>query len=226
MATHSMAFVRRTCSRAILLRQGRIVADGDPAMVVAEYEASLGAGAGDAPPAAAHAADRRPLAGAVELVDARLCGADGQRRDTFVRGERVELRLLLSTRRPIPEPRFLVDLVSADSGARVTQLGTYFLSAATGDLATLAVGELDGEHQLAVALPRNPLGSGDFFWRVSVFSRTAAEGPISWHLREPFVCPFTSIAYPDQPWQRRTLVEVESEVALTRADATPAAYTA
>ena len=220
MATHSMALVRRACSRAILLADGRIVAAGDPEEVVTEYEASLGRGAMEAA-----ARERLPTDGAVELVDAGLCGDDRRRRDRFARGERVELRLLLSTRRPVREPRFVIDIVDADSGARVTQLGTYYLNAATGELSTLSVAALDGEHELRVGLPRNPLGSGAFFWRVSVYSQPADDAAPRWHLREPFVCPFTSTAYPDRDWRRRTLVEVESEVALTRADVTPAAYT-
>ena len=143
-----------------------------------------------------------------------MCAEDGEPRERFAHGERLELRLRLAARRRVTEPRFRIELVAADAGTRVTETGTYFLDAATGALGRLRAAELDGEQELRVVWPRNPLGSGAFEWRLMVFSRTSPDAPVNVHLREEGLAPFTSDAFPGQGWTRRTLLEVETEISL------------
>jgi lipopolysaccharide transport system ATP-binding protein len=212
VASHSMPFVRHTCSRALLLADGRIDVDGAPDDVVAAYHALLlGEDARDEPVVD----DPRSSGdGAVSLVEAWMCGADGERRDLYRHGERVELRLRFSAPQPVANPRFRIELIASGSGTPVTETGSYYLDATTGDLARLHVAELDGEHELRIAWPENPLGCGAFEWRITVFSRDSADTPQVIHLREAGVSPFTSDAFPDRAWQRRTLLEAPTEVTL------------
>jgi hypothetical protein len=162
---------------------------------------------------------RQPAIGddAAELVHAYLCGADGKPRDHFTHGERLELHAFIETRRRVDRPRFRIELVSADTGARLTQLGTHYLDAKTKQLGTLQPSELDGRYELVVALPANPLGSGEFFWRLALYPWSQdGHGTVSYHFRATKVCPFTSVAFPERPWRRRrTLIEAESEVELS-----------
>lgn len=211
LATHSLTLVRRACTRALLLDGGRIVEDGTPARVAAAYQASL---RGRRPPQRRDAGEGD---GSMRLADAYLCGDDGRRRDAFAHGERLELHLLLDARRRVERPRIVLELMSVDQEVRVTQLGTHYLDAVTGQPATLQTGALHGRHELVVAWHENPLGSGEFFWRVSILPWTRDEaGQTRAHLRASAVCPFTSEAFPGRGWRRRTLFEPESVVTLSR----------
>jgi ABC-type polysaccharide/polyol phosphate transport system ATPase subunit len=216
IATHSLGFIRRTCTRAILLHDGQLVADGAPDEIVQEYDAVLGV---RSRPMSATA---RPVVGdgAITLQDAYLCGDVGARRTHFVHGERLELHLVLETSEPVEHPRITVELVSADEGVRVTQIGAHYLDARTGAPSGLRPERLDGRYVLAIVWPRNPLGTGDFFWRVSVSPWLAdPDGEPRSHLRESGVCPFRSESFPGRSWQRRTILEPESEVRLVPAPA-------
>jgi lipopolysaccharide transport system ATP-binding protein len=216
VASHSMPFIRRLCTRALLLSDGHLEADGAPADVAAAYEASLGLRAADAPGRdVAEQHDRADADGAVELLDAELRGDDGLPRDRFVRGDRLELRLVLSSRRVVQRPRFRVELIAAGTKTRVTEVGSYYIDARTGHLTMLATDVLDGEHELLIAWPENPLGCGEFYWRVTVFSRTSADRAVVVHLRETPICPFSSDAFPERSWSRSTIIEPETEVTLT-----------
>ena len=209
VATHSMPFVHRTCSRALLLADGRVEADGEPSEVTDAYTGLLARRAQGALPREKRAAD-----GAVSLIEAWTCGEDGERRERFAHGERLELRLLFAAPRPIAEPRFRIELVAADTGTRVTETGTYFLDAATGELGRLRVPALDGEQELRMVWPRNPLGSGVFEWRIMVFSRTSGTVAVDVHLREDGIARFASDAFQEHGWTRRTLLEVDTEISL------------
>lgn len=220
VATHSLGLAERACTRAIVLDAGHIVADGEPATAIAAYRVLLGQETPPPVPAPAPVPVKpaRSVADdAVELVEAYLCGEDGLARDEFVHGERIELHAVIETLRPIERPRLRAELMSADAGVRVTQLGTNYLDAETGRLGTLVADELDGRYELVIAWPRNPLGSGDFFWRLALYPWSQGDsGTVVCHFRASPVCPFTSVAFPERPWgRRRTLIEAASEVELT-----------
>jgi ABC-type polysaccharide/polyol phosphate transport system ATPase subunit len=218
LATHSLALMERACTRAIVLDRGRIVADADPAAAVAAYRAVRGHPEPEPEPEPESVAEARPQIvsdGAVELVDAYLCGADGHRRDRFVHGERLELHAILDARQVIERPRLRLELFSADAGVRVTQLGTFYLDAGAGELSTFRPARLEGRQELVVAWPENPLGSGDFYWCLALYPWAQKDrGTVVCHLRASPVCRFASVAFPDRSWRRRSMIEVASEVAL------------
>ena len=222
IATHSIGFLRRLCTRAILLDDGRMVADGEPTEVARHYEelvtqhaggdGPVGGTPGGAP--ALRAASRGPL----RLEDAFLCDADCTRRDHFVRGERIELHVILQADEPVEDPRVSVELLTAEGGLRVAQIGAHYVDAASQQLARLRPERLHGRHELVVALPANPLASGEFVWRVVVHPWMIRGKSPAFMLRSPLICPFTSVAFPDRSWQRTAILEPESEIALAPLD--------
>lgn len=227
MATHSFSAIEQLCTYAVLLEEGRVIADGDPAAVVEHYRDMMAeAEAGRAKRLAteqaagaqlqAPASDRRRTR--VELLDSKLCDPSGARRDSFDHGEPLELRLRLRGHGELPLLRFTLDLMSEDLGVRVANLGTEHLSADTKDLAIFPL-ELHGEHELVVRIPRNPFGSGLYSWSLSVRPFDAA-GSTTEYLRKSRLAPFRSVSFPghDLGRLRRMLTEPEVTFSLEPCD--------
>jgi len=81
--SHNLSSVQALCSRAILIRQGSLVCNGDSASVVAEYVSGLEQGAH-------HAFDDNPDrsgTGALRLIGAAVLARDGTPVKTLVAGE-------------------------------------------------------------------------------------------------------------------------------------------
>jgi hypothetical protein len=112
-----------------------------------------------------------------------------------------------------------VELIAAGSGARVAEVGPHYLQAGSRRLATLRPDELDGTYELVVAWPDNPLGSGEFFWRVSIYPWLPDPASAACHLQASRLCRFTCVSFPDRGWRRPVIVEPESEVELVEVEA-------
>lgn len=219
MATHSFSAVEDLCTYAVLLEEGRLIADGDPGAVVehyrdmmAEAEATRAKQLADesalAPPSGLPVGDGRGRT-RVELLDARLYDSAGAPCDSFGHGDPLELRLRLRGHGDLPLLRFTLDVLSEDFGLRVANLGTEHLSAATQDLSIFPL-ELHGEHELTVRIPRNPFGSGLYSWSLSVRPFDTA-GSTTEYLRKSRIAPFRSVSFPghDLGRLRRMLTEPE-----------------
>lgn len=228
MATHSFSAIEQLCTYAVLLEEGRVVADGDPAAVVEHYRDMMAEAEAERAKllAAQHALAPEPPAPSnqerrtrVELLDAKLCDESGTRRDSFDHGEPIELRLRLRSQGDLPLLRFTLDLMSEDFGVRVANLGTEYLSAETRDLAIFPL-ELAGEHELTVRIPRNPFGSGLYWWSLSIRPFDAG-GSTTEYLRKSRLAPFRSVSFAghDLGRLRRMLTEPEVTFSLeTRSD--------
>lgn len=227
MATHSFSAIEQLCTYAVLLDEGRMVSEGDPAAVVEHYRDMMAAAEADRAKqlAAEHAVStesRQPANEGrrtwVELLDAALYDAAGRRTDSFDHGDPLELRLRLRGHGQLPLLRFTLDLMSEDLGVRVANLGTEHLSAETQDLAIFPL-ELDGEHELTVRIPRNPFGSGLYSWSLSVRPFDAA-GSTTEFLRKSRLAPFRSVSFPghDLGRLRRMLTEPEVSFSLEACD--------
>jgi hypothetical protein len=232
IVTHSVETVIDVCARAILLDAGRIVIDSAPGEVVGRYrdllvaqqrrrleslEALARRGHERSAPAAGPVA-ARPL----ELVDSYMAGADGQRRSSFDHGEPLELHLRLRAARRLPRLRFALDLFAdTDGGVRIAQLGTEHLSTDTRDLEIYPLQDLDGEYDLSVRFPANPLGSGHYYWtlRVGPFSHRDAGGPAE-YVSTGNLCPFASVSFPGHSLGalRQSILEPETTYELRRID--------
>jgi lipopolysaccharide transport system ATP-binding protein len=222
IVTHSVETVSELCSRAILLDRGRIVIDGAPDEVIDRYREHLVeqqqrrlASLDEHVEARPEPLSSTPLPASskrLELVDSYMTGADGRRRTSFEHGEPVELHLKLRAVGRLPTLRFALD-VFADSGpgVRIAQLGTEHLSAETHDL--------DGEYDLCVRWPANPLGSGNYYWtlRVGPFSQREARGSAE-YLRTGKICAFRSASFPGHPLGalRHSILEPDTHYELKR----------
>jgi lipopolysaccharide transport system ATP-binding protein len=111
--SHNTYLVQRLCRRAIWLDQGRIVADGDPATIVRDYEALLRSVAQDEamarnraalarfedsptapdPSLPRGAASHRWGTGEVRFTSVEILGPDGQPTSSVLSGDRVQVRL-------------------------------------------------------------------------------------------------------------------------------------
>jgi hypothetical protein len=121
LVSHALPMVRKLCDRVVWLRQGEIVMDGAPDLIVDTYIAEVAAGkAAHGEPAAPKA---RPSAAAVEgLADVRLkgvemIGPDGRPRWRMQAGEPMGLRLHYQLRRALPEAVLTVQVHDAEDGA-------------------------------------------------------------------------------------------------------------
>jgi ABC-type polysaccharide/polyol phosphate transport system ATPase subunit len=149
--SHSGASIEHLCDRAVLLREGSIEYDGVTSETIRRYQELL-------------AADENPAERAVGLTEwgtseARMAGisledAEGNRRDHFVSGEPLVLRLWVVPRDEVPPP--WVTLEFRDGGG--TLLGT-------------ARHDLDDFGLLRFELPRLPIVDGRVYVTVDVTGR-------------------------------------------------------
>jgi ABC-type polysaccharide/polyol phosphate transport system ATPase subunit len=226
MATHSMAALDQLCTRAIMLKSGRLVVDGPPAEVSARYRQALVEQAASRPKALTGAEDARggestdprtegdlERATRVDLVAASMRDALGHPKDAFDHGEPIELHLRLRGVGELPILRFSLELISEDFEIRIATTGSEHLDAAAGDLEVLPLRDATGDHELTVRLPRNPLGSGLYSWTLSIRPfdpKIAAEmRPSPDYLRVVGLCPFRSVSFPGRPLGelRRVILE-------------------
>ena len=116
--SHNLHAVQRLCDRAFLLDSGRIVMDGRPGAVVAEYSSLVGLGQSGA----ADIADSAPRFGTgevrirrVEMVDPR----GSQAAATYI-AEPIGFRITFEVLEPVAEAVFEVGITSVDGGRLVT----------------------------------------------------------------------------------------------------------
>jgi len=124
LVTHLMRNVRRLCDRAVLLEQGRLVADGNPDEVADLYLESL----------ARHATIRQPSMGAnaqsvegearaggeIRFFDPKILDKDGRERDLFSPGQPVEFKVAYAVDKPIKKGLFGI-LIYREDGTLLIQ---------------------------------------------------------------------------------------------------------
>ena len=108
--SHDLGTVERMCNRAILLRRGAIVAEGNARDVVTRYQRSI-AEAEVAVPDTVEARDA-----AVAISGLRVCDVNGADRGVAQTGEPVTFELTLNVRRPMARAVCEVKLYAYDEG--------------------------------------------------------------------------------------------------------------
>jgi lipopolysaccharide transport system ATP-binding protein len=105
--SHKMGSVEQLCDRAILLDQGQVADDGDPARVVHEYARKQSAkrSGGDAPVNKFPASD-------IQLVEADLLNADGEPAEVIKFGEPFGVRLVWANQRDRPGLNYNIQVLS------------------------------------------------------------------------------------------------------------------
>jgi len=117
--SHDASAVERLCDRAILLRDGGVEFDGPTHDAIVRYRQLL---AGDLDPAERGAGLKEWGTGEVRIEDVELLGSDGERRNQFLAGEPLTLRLRVVAERPLSPPRLSLELRDA-SGLLVAGVG-------------------------------------------------------------------------------------------------------
>jgi ABC-type polysaccharide/polyol phosphate transport system ATPase subunit len=154
--SHDALAVERLCERAVLLRQGEVAFDGPTREAIARYRELL---AEDRSPDELAAGLREWGSGEARIVSAQLLDSDGDERLQVAAGERLVVRLIVSSERDVPPPNVSLQLRDDDGVVlgEVTQ--------ATDELGWNGHA---GERELRFELDRLPLADGRFHLRCAL----------------------------------------------------------
>ena len=170
--SHDAAAVERLCERAVLLRQGEVVIDGNAQAALTVYQQQLAA---ERNPAEAAAGLREWGSGEAHIRAVRVLGAEGEERKAFLAGEPAVIEVRVETEQALPAPWLSYELHDE----------TGLLLAAGGeDTARLGWREESGERLLRLAVDRLPVADGVFRLR---FGLAAGEGGSWYHLLDDAV---------------------------------------
>lgn len=206
VATHSLAFVQRACTRAVLLDSGKVLAEGSPGEVSRAYEEVLGR---DRPAPIAEEPPEDTPEGAIRVFGAEVLDGTGAPTHHVQRGEALTLRVSLEVLEPVDSPRIVLELRTI-AGVRVAQLGPHFVDARTGGGAVLRPSHLSGEATLRMRWDSNPLGSGEYAWWLGIHPWSGGE-PL---LASTEICRFRSRSFVEHDWRRDVILEQPSELEL------------
>jgi len=151
--SHDAAAVERLCTRAVLLRQGRLVHDGPVREAVTRYQAML---ADERDPEERGAGLSEYGSGELRIAEATLVGPEGEERKQFSPGETLTVALRIVSAREVPPPRLSYEL--HDSAG--LQLG-----GGSRDTADLGWDPGRAEHRLRLEIDGLPLADGRFRFR-------------------------------------------------------------
>jgi len=165
--SHSMAAIENMCDSALLLAQGRCVAQGDTHAVVQDYMNSVGR------VAVSPLAERKDREGSGEfrVVGMALENADGSEAAAFKCGAEGVLHLTIDNRtgRSLRNARVAV-VINDAGGQRVALMDTWLVDADIPEL-------VPGETALRAVMPKVALAPGRYF--VTVWS-TIGEAVVDW----------------------------------------------
>jgi ABC-type polysaccharide/polyol phosphate transport system ATPase subunit len=151
--SHDAQAVERLCDRAVLLRQGEVMFDGETREAIGAYRRLLAA---DANPEEQEAGLREWGTGEARIESVQLLDDDGDERVQFAAGEPLTVRLRLEAEEEVASR---VRLELRDDGGLT-------LGATEHDLDSFA-----GARELRLRLPRLPLADGRFHLRVALVDR-------------------------------------------------------
>jgi len=162
--SHDAAAVERLCTRAVLLRQGRLAFDGPVREAITRYHTLL-------------ADERHPEetglseygSGELRISEVRLLGPEGDDRNQFSPGETLAVALRIASARPVPPPRLSYELHD-EAGLQ--------LGGGVQDTAELGWSENGTEHRVRLEIPDLPLADGRFRFR---FELSDASGEHLYH---------------------------------------------
>jgi ABC-type polysaccharide/polyol phosphate transport system ATPase subunit len=160
--SHDAAAVERLCTRAVLLRQGRLEFDGPVREAITRYHAML---ADERNPDERGAGLSEYGSGEVRIAEARLLGPDGEERNQFSPGETLAVALRIVSTRPVPAPRLSYELHDA-AGQQ--------LAGGVQDTAELGWNGERSEYRLRLEVPSLPLADGRFRFRFELADASGA----------------------------------------------------
>jgi ABC-type polysaccharide/polyol phosphate transport system ATPase subunit len=151
--SHDAAAVERLCTRAVLLRQGKLVHDGPVREAITRYQAML---ADERDPEERGAGLSEYGSGELRIEEVRLLGGEGDDRKQFSPGETLAVELRIVSTRPVPPPRLSWEL--HDSAGLL-------LGGGAQDTQELGWANDRNEHRLRLELAELPLADGRFHLR-------------------------------------------------------------
>ena len=158
--SHNLAAIESLCSRACLIRSGRLVSEGSPAAVLGEY-LSEGAqsenGIFDLSNHPARGARRHPVIR--ELV---LRNAGGESRSSFYPNQPLHVELLLEPRTPVRHPRLAI-AIEDSLGGRLMTAASYF--------GQDEIGLISGLVRVQCVIPSLRLGAGRYLLSASIATK-------------------------------------------------------
>jgi homopolymeric O-antigen transport system ATP-binding protein len=154
--SHDAQAVEKLCDRAVLLRRGSVVFNGETREAIAEYRRLL---AGERSPDELAAGLREWGSGEARIVSARLLDADGAERVQFAAGEAAAVELVVASEADVAPPRVSLELRDNDG---------MVLGGVTQATAELGWGAEPGERVLRFAIERLPLADGHFHLRCAL----------------------------------------------------------
>ena len=154
--SHDASAVQRLCERAVLLREGRVEADGPTQDAISRYHRLL---ADERDPAERGGGLSEYGSGEIRIAAARLYGPNGEERTQFSPGEPLSVVLELDAARPVAPPRLSYEL--RDEAGMV-------LSAGTQDTAELGWEGEPGRRAVRFEVEELPLADGRFRMRFEV----------------------------------------------------------
>jgi len=166
--SHSASAVESLCERAILLRAGRVLHDGDTRDAIAAYHRLL---AEDEDPDELSVGLQEWGTGQVRIAELRLEDGDGAERRQYLSGESLIVRMRLEASAQIPPPRLTLDLRESNGP---------LVGSAVADLVELGWEGGSGGRIVVYELPRVPLAEGRF--QVSVGLTDPESGRVLHHI--------------------------------------------
>ncbi len=160
--SHDAAAVERLCTRAVLLRQGKLVYDGPVREAITRYHSML---ADERNPEERGAGLNEYGSGEVRIAEATLRGPDGDERNQFSPGETLAVDLRIVSARPVPPPRLSYELHD--------QAGLQ-LGGGVQDTAELGWDGTRTEHSLRLEIDGLPLADGRFRVRFELADASGA----------------------------------------------------
>jgi ABC-type polysaccharide/polyol phosphate transport system ATPase subunit len=193
--SHSAPAVERLCERAILLSEGRVLADAPVREAITEYQRMLAA---EERPVERRAGLREWGTGEARVVDVRLEDGEGNECRQFLSGQSLVARLTIQVDERIPPPRVAIEFRDANGA---------LLGMNDAEADTLGWDGAPGETEVVFTAPRLPLADGRF--QISV-ALSRVDSTLQFHRLDPAV-EFT--VFPDEDQQGWFRFEGEWSVA-------------
>jgi lipopolysaccharide transport system ATP-binding protein len=115
--SHNMGAIKQLCSRAILLEQGRLIADGDPNETIASYAKAMS----EAPVGSRRKAAPQPGTGVAWVIEAKLLNSLGEEADQLYFSESFKLQAVIEAETAMNDAILEIGITTSD-GVRVATL--------------------------------------------------------------------------------------------------------
>jgi lipopolysaccharide transport system ATP-binding protein len=165
LVSHNMASIQHLCKRAIVLKEGRIVADGSPEEAVNSYLLESSFGPGQESTSLRDWPDRESN-GQARITLLQIRNSEGELTSTIALGQRASFVIYAEFYDPILDPNFGV-IVHGRSGEPILELRS--------DHAGIRLGKVKGQFVVEVSVDALGLYPGEYFLSPWIADRACRE---------------------------------------------------